>query len=348
MIARLRPVMPRTLVARVFAANAVLLCAACAVLLLSPVTVSDPVDAREALAIVAGLAAMLLVDLWLVRRAFAPLDRLRRQMERADLLTADGTEPGFEAVDEEVRRLAEAYERMLVRLGDERRESARRTLAAQEGERRRVSRELHDEVGQALTGLLLQVEQAATAPGPERDARLEDVRASARAALEDVRGIAQRLRPQVLDDLGLDAALKTLCTTFARDTGLPIRRRGTAEPLGLDAEAELAVYRIAQESLTNIARHAGATEVELALGRAGSSVRLVVRDDGRGLGHAGARVGGGLRGMHERAVLAGGTLRAWSPPDGGTIVRLDLPAAPAPPPPADPAEWTRGTEVAAR
>jgi len=329
-IARLRRIAPRTLVARVFAANAVLLCAACAVLLLSPVTVSDPVAAREALAILIGLAAMLLVDLWLVRRAFAPLDRLRRQMEHAELLTADGGPLGFEAADEEVRRLAQAYERMLGRLGEERRDSARRTLAAQEAERRRVSRELHDEVGQRLTGLLLQVEQAAAAPAGERDARLEDVRASARAALEDVRGIARRLRPQVLDDLGLHAALTGLCTAFTRDTGLPVRRRLASGALGLEAEAELVVYRIAQESLTNVARHAGASRVDLALEHEGDVVRLLVQDDGRGLGEAGRAAGGGLTGMRERAVLAGGTLRAWSPPGGGTTVQLELPARPQP------------------
>jgi two-component system sensor histidine kinase UhpB len=332
MIDQLRRAAPRTLVARVFAANAVLLCAACAVLLLSPVTVSDPVDPREALAVVSGLAGMLLIDLWLVRRAFAPLERLRRRMEGIDLLTASGGELGFDAPDDEVRRLAQAYERMLTRLGSERRESARRALAAQEAERLRVSRELHDGVGQALTGLLLQVEQAAGAPPGEREARLEDVRASARAALEDVRGIAQRLRPQVLDDLGLHAALTALCTSFTRDTGIPIARQVAHGRLGLGPESELAVYRVAQESLTNVARHARATRAELTLEPAGADVRLLVADDGIGLGQGDPRPGGGLRGMRERAVLAGGALRVQSPPDGGTMVELRLPAtAPADP-----------------
>ena len=322
----LRSITPRTLVARVFTANAVLLCAASAVLLLSPVTVSDPVSPQEALAILSGLAGMLLADLWLIRRAFAPLDRLRRRMEEVDLLTASGGDLGFEVADDEVRRLAQAYERMMTRLGDERRQSARRALAVQEAERQRVSRELHDEVGQALTGLLLQVEHAAGAPADERDSRLEDVRASARAALEDVRGIAQRLRPQVLDDLGLHAALVTLCSTFTRDTGIPVRRHITPGQLDLDPDAELAIYRIAQESLTNVARHAGATQVELSLEQAGASVRLLVQDDGRGLGDGARNPGGGLRGMRERAVLADGSVRLSSPPDGGTMVQLDLPA----------------------
>ena len=323
-----RRITPQTLVARVFTANAVLLCAACAVLLFSPVTVSDPVSSQEALAILVGLAAMLFADLWLIRRAFAPLERLRRQMEQVDLLTASSGELGFDVADGEVRRLAQAYERMLGRLGEERRESARRALAVQEAERRRVSRELHDEVGQALTGLLLQVEHAAAAPAHERDRRLEDVRASARAALEDVRGIAQRLRPQVLDDLGLHAALVTLCSTFTRDTGIPVRRQIAAGGLSLDPEAELAIYRIAQESLTNVARHAGATQVELSLEQTGDTVRLLVQDDGRGLGDGARHPGGGLRGMRERAVLADGNLRLSSPPDGGTMILLDLPTGP--------------------
>ena len=322
---QLRRIVPRTLLARVFTANAVLLCAACAVLLLSPVTVSDPVDPREALVVVTGLAGMLLIDLWLVRRAFAPLDRLRRRMEAIDLLTASGGELGYDVADAEVRQLGQAYERMLTRLGSERRESARRALAAQEAERLRVSRELHDEVGQSLTGLLLQVEQAAAAPPEERDARLEEVRASARAALEDVRGIAQRLRPQVLDDLGLHAALTALCTSFARDTGIPIDRRVARGPLRLTPESELAVYRVAQESLTNVARHAGATRAELVLERDGATVRLLVEDDGIGVGDA--RPGGGLRGMRERAILAGGVLHVSGHPDRGTLVELRLPAA---------------------
>ena len=327
---RLRDLTPRTLVARVFTANALLLCAASAVLLFSPVTVSDPVAPREALAIVSGVAAMLLVDLWLVRRAFAPLERLRRQMDRADLLTASGAEISLDVADEEVRRLAVAYQLMLTRLGTERRDSARRAVAAQEGERLRVARELHDGVGQSLTGLLLQVEHAAAAPPDERDARLEEVRASARAALEDVRGIAQQLRPQVLDDLGLHAALVALCTAFARDTGIPVRRGLAPGDLDLDAEAELTVYRIAQESLTNVARHAGASSVEVVLEPVGSAVRLLVQDDGRGLGDQAPRAGGGIRGMRERALLVGGTLRLSSPPDGGTMVQLDLPVGARP------------------
>jgi two-component system sensor histidine kinase UhpB len=328
MRSRLRALAPRTRGARVFTANALLLCAASAVLLLSPVTVSDPVAPREALAIVTGLSAMLLVDLWLVRRAFAPLERLRRQMDRADLLTSSGADVSVDVADEEVRRLAMAYQVMLTRLGTERRDSARRAVAAQESERLRVARELHDGVGQSLTGLLLQVEHAAAAPPEERDARLEEVRASARAALEDVRGIAQRLRPQVLDDLGLHAALVALCTAFARDTGISVRRHLAPADLGLDPEAELTVYRIAQEGLTNVARHAGARNVEVSLQPAGSTVRLLVQDDGRGLGDDAQRPGGGIRGMRERAVLVGGTLRLSSPPDGGTMVQLDLPARP--------------------
>ena len=156
---------------------------------------------------------------------------------------------------------------MLDRLESERRDSARRALLVQEGERQRIARELHDEVGQTLTGVMLQVEGLAGEIPDELQDQLDELRETARHGTEEVRRIARRLRPEALEDLGLESALAALAAAIGEQAGLRIERR--LEPgLPLSEEQELVVYRIAQEALTNVARHAGATEVQLHLERA--------------------------------------------------------------------------------
>jgi two-component system sensor histidine kinase UhpB len=310
---------------RIFSANAAVLAIASLVLLLGPATVSNPVAAGEAVVVVLGVSVMLLVDLWLIRRALAPLERLADAMDAVDLLRPATRPLVVEARDHEVARLALAFDAMLNRLEAERRGAAGHVARAQEDERRRVARELHDGVGQTLTGLLLQIDRAARLlPADE----LEEVRAAARGALEDVRAIARGLRPEVLDDLGLPSALHALAASFARSTGITVLRSISADLPALGQERELAAYRIAQEGLANAARHADATEIELALRRTPTGVRLSVRDDGRGLSPGEPTTPGGLRWMRERALLVGGELRLVAPPEGGTLVQLDLPVAP--------------------
>ena len=182
----------------------------------------------------------------------------------------------------DARRLAAAFNAMLERLEAERRESAGMALAVQEGERQRIARELHDEVGQTLTAMLLQIQSFyADAPAQLRG-RLDELRETARSGAEDVRRIAQRLRPEALEELGLQSALVVLSDLFAEQTGVRVMRRIDPD-LRLSAQDELVVYRVAQEALTNIARHAQATQAELELGRDGDgAVVLRVRDDGRG------------------------------------------------------------------
>jgi two-component system sensor histidine kinase UhpB len=209
---------------------------------------------------------------------------------------------------------------MLGRLERERRDSGRRALAAQEQERQRVARELHDEVGQVLTGVMLELEQAARGGG---EAELVTAREAVRHALEEVRRIARELRPEVLDDLGLQSALRSLCTVAAAHDGLRVERRLELGDEALTPEVELVVYRIAQESLTNVLRHSGASEV-VALGSVDGGLRLVVRDDGRGL-PADVAAAGGITGMRERALLVGGQLSVSTVDGGGTEVRLDVP-----------------------
>jgi two-component system sensor histidine kinase UhpB len=144
-----------------------------------------------------------------------------------------------------------------------------------------------------------------------------------RHGLEDVRRIARELRPEMLDDLGLQSALRALCTAAAAHDKLRVERRLELAD-AVSPEVELVVYRVAQESLTNVMRHSGASEVLVALNNVGGGLRLVVRDNGRGVAN-GDTGGAGITGMRERAMHVGGWLTVTSPATGGTEVRLDIP-----------------------
>ncbi len=306
---------------RIFAVNAVLLIVAAVALALSPATVSFPIALTEGIVLAVGLIAILIVNLLLVRRSFAPLERLTRLMRSVDLLS-----PGqrLEVTGpQEVRELGAVFNEMLGRLEQERHESGWDALKAQEAERKRVAQELHDEVGQALTAVMLQIGRLAKKAPSDLSAELNEALETTRASLEDVRRIAKQLRPEALDDLGLVPALNALVGTFAERTGLRIRGRlpESLPPIGDDAE--LVVFRVAQESLTNAARHAETSRVDLTLERNGRRLILRVRDYGVGID--GRRPGSGIRGMRERALLIGADLSVANVPGGGTEVWLSLP-----------------------
>jgi two-component system sensor histidine kinase UhpB len=251
---------------------------------------------------------MLAIDVALLRRAFRPLGALAAFARRVDPL-APGVRALLPSADPEVRDVAAAVDEMLARLEAERRDSARRALAAQEEERLRIARELHDEVGQALTAVLWMVE------GEAREA--------VRAALEDVRAIARRLRPEALDDLGLTAALSALTVAVQRGSGVRFERALDGEAAArLSPEEELVVYRIAQEAVTNIARHARARRASVRLTGTEAGVVLEVADDGGGFDPAANGDGAGLRGMRERALLIGARLELDARSGTGTTVRL--------------------------
>jgi len=306
---------------RIFAVNAVLLIVAAVALALSPATVSFPIALTEGIVLAAGLVAILIVNLLLVRRSFAPLERLTRLMRSVDLLT-----PGQRLAvtgPQEVRVLGAVFNEMLERLEQERHESGWDALKAQEAERKRVAQELHDEVGQALTAVMLQIGRLAKKAPSDIGEELNEALETTRASLEDVRRIAKQLRPEALDDLGLVPALNALVGTFAERTGLRIRSRLPASAPPIGDEAELVVYRVAQESLTNAARHAESTRVDLTLERNGRRLILRVRDYGAGID--GTRPGSGIRGMRERALLIGADLSIANVSGGGTEVWLSLP-----------------------
>lgn len=306
---------------RIFLVNSVILAAATVALAFSPATVSFPIALAEGIVLTLGLIAILLVNLLLVRRSFAPLERLTRLMRSVDLLR-----PGQRVEvtgPEEVRELAAVFNEMLARLERERHESGWDALKAQEEERKRVAQELHDEIGQALTAVMLQIGRLAKKAPAELSDELHEALETTRASLDDVRRIAKQLRPEALDDLGLVPALNALVATFADRTGLRISARLPQDLPALGAEAELVIFRVAQESLTNAARHAETSRVELALECTAPEVVLRVRDYGRGLD--GAALGSGIRGMRERALLVAGDLMIDAPANGGTEVTLTLP-----------------------
>lgn len=308
---------------RVYLASAAVLVIAAVALIALPVTVSERTVPAEIAIITAGLALLLGVSVLLLRRSLAPLHDLVALARGADLLRPGRRlEPPAAG---EVREVAEAFNAMLDRLERERAESSRRTLSAQEDERRRIARELHDEVGQALTAVLLQLRRAAETAPPEIADRLHDAQDAARAGLDELGRVVRRLRPEALDDLGLPSALTALGAGVARQAGIEVHRAIDPDLPPLDAERELVIYRVAQEALTNTARHAGSAEAWLTLRADGhGGVLLEVEDDGVGLAGAGEGAGG-IRGMRERALLADGELTVDDGPRGGARVRLSVP-----------------------
>jgi two-component system sensor histidine kinase UhpB len=307
---------------RIFGLNAVVLGAATALLLWAPVTVSVPVALTEAVVLIVGLGVMLVANAALLRIGLAPLERVTRRMATVDLLRPGQRLPvdGHGGVPDLVR----AFNDMLDRLESERAMSSARALSAQEGERQRIAQELHDEVGQSMTAVLLELKRAAdTTPDPALRTDLQHAQETTRGSLDDVRRLARRLRPGVLDDLGLISALTTLAIDLSTHTGLAVHRSLDPGLPALDKQTELVLYRVAQESLTNVARHAEATEVTLRLCRCGEVVRLQISDDGRGIGLA--HEGAGIRGMRERALLIGATLDLEPAPEGGVQVSLSVP-----------------------
>lgn len=307
---------------RICLLNAAVLVVATVLLLFGPATVSTPVRLTEALILAGGLAVVLIANAILLRIGLAPLDRLIRVMTTTDLLRPGPRLPV--AGHEGIASLIATFNSMLDRLEAERSESSARALTAQEAERRRIAQELHDEVGQTFTAVLLELKRAADHSPPDVREELLQAQEATREGLDEIRRIARRLRPGVLDELGLVSALRELASEIPARSGLSVRHRFDHDLLRLDPEAELVVYRVAQESITNTVRHARAEHLEFALTRSAAGVDLCVRDDGCGIGRAGE--GAGIRGMRERALLIGADLSFGPGPAGGTEVRLRVPA----------------------
>ncbi len=247
---------------RIFLLNAVVVTAAFALLMVGPFTVSTPVLLTEAILLCGVLMVMLVANAGLLRIGLAPLDRLTRTMNTVDLLR-----PGHRLAvtgRSGIADLIRSFNTMLDRLEAERATSAARALSAQEAERQRIAQELHDEVGQTLTAVLLELKRVADhAPEPV-SGEVRQVQETVRNGLDEIRRIARRLRPGVLEELGLASALKSLAGEFST-AGVTVRRTIDGDLPALGKETELVLYRVAQESLTNTARHSGARQVTLSL-----------------------------------------------------------------------------------
>jgi signal transduction histidine kinase len=206
-------------------------------------------------------------------------------------------------------------------------DSLRRVVEAQELERRRLARELHDETGQALTSILLGLKALEErTDDPDSRAATEDLRELVVSTLQDVRRLAVELRPSALDDFGLVAALERLAASFAEQTGIAVDFQTALADERLPAEVETALYRIVQESLTNVVKHAKARRVSILLARKNGAVKAVVEDDGRGFDPAQEPDDGfGLLGMRERLALLGGRLEVESGRDAGTTIAAEVP-----------------------
>jgi two-component system sensor histidine kinase UhpB len=314
------------LLTQVLAVNALLIAAT---VLAATVTVHlDPgnvADQRRLGLLVSAVLATVLVNGFVLRRRFQPLEQLIVAMEGVDFSARRPGAPAPRSEVQEVARLRQAFDRMLERVEIERARTASAVLHAQESERARVARDLHDEANQALTGVLLRLSATAQHAPPELREELRETQRVATQAMEELLRLARELRPAALDDLGLAAALRTLVAEFGRRAGLDAQimlGRGALD--ALDTDEQLVVYRVVQEGLSNVAQHAGASSVHVSAAREHDRTVVRVADDGHGFDASATPGGLGLTGMRERAVLAGGSVAVLSGPGAGTSIELRL------------------------
>jgi two-component system sensor histidine kinase UhpB len=314
-----------SLLQRAALANAAVLGLAFLLLALSPITISAPIHGRELVVLAAGFLFLLITNLALIRRALRPLEDLADEMQEIDLRDPDRQIeiPAEQSV--ELAAFTGALNTMVDRLAEERRIGARAALSAQEAERLRIARALHDEAGQTLTAVALEIERAAGQAEPGERERLEAVAAEVHSTLDEIRRITRELRPEALDDLGLINALIALCTRTSRQGDVQVERRLSSGIPPLAPELELVIYRVAQEALTNVLRHAHASHCLVSLTRDGELIELIIEDDGQGLPEQLPGETVGIEGMRERALLARGTLAIVSAPGAGTRLSLRVP-----------------------
>jgi signal transduction histidine kinase len=226
--------------------------------------------------------------------------------------------------------LIDSNQRLFARLkslADERRELARALISTREATLREIARELHDEFGQLLTAMGAMLRRAERQMPPSSPLR-EDVREIgdvAQTALDQVRGLSQTLHPSILDELGLDSAIQWYVSTVEKQHGLQVSYTRSGTPVRVDSTIAIHVYRVLQEAISNVARHAGARAARVRLRFDTRGLELDIADDGRGMGSAAESRGLGLVAMRERAELVGGTIQFGEAAGGGTLVRLRVP-----------------------
>jgi two-component system, NarL family, sensor histidine kinase UhpB len=319
--------MPRrddSLIGQVIVANVVLV--ALTIIAASLAAGIEDINEERWQALVLALALVLTfcVNLWMLQRRFRPLDRLISRIERIN-----PAEPATFELDQgdpvaEIDRLGRSFKRLLDGIEEERRRSGQLVMRAQEDERRRLARDLHDEVNQALTAILLRLEALSQAAPGERAAEVAELKRLVNQAMEELLNLAHQLRPSALDDHGLVPAIEAQVNRFAARGGVEAHLRTAGDPGGLGEDAQTAIYRTVQEALQNIGRHAEATAVEVDLEVDGSRAELRVRDNGNGFDPTAGSNRLGLKGMTERARLVGGEFDVRSAPGSGTMLTLRL------------------------
>jgi two-component system sensor histidine kinase UhpB len=330
-----RPSMTRrddSLIGQIVAANVVLVALTLFAASLAAGLDLSVSDQRWSFLILAlAIVLTLCVNLWMLQRRFAPLERLIRRIEGIDPAEPSSHQLPSEDPVTEVDKLSRSFNGLLERIEEERRRSGTLAMRAQEEERRRLARDLHDEVNQALTAIRLEA-LAQDTPAANLD-EVDELKRLVNQAMEELLNLARQLRPTALDDHGLMPAVETQLKRFSARTGVEVSLNAEGDANHLPEDVQTAIYRILQEALANIGRHAGATAVAVDIEAEDARLELRVRDDGAGFDPAalarasngeGPGAGLGLSGMAERARLAGGELDVRSAPGGGTTVTLRI------------------------
>jgi two-component system sensor histidine kinase UhpB len=269
----------------------------------------------------------------LVRLAFRPLDDVSEAM-KAIRAGHRGIRVPEVTDDPQMEELSKSLNAMLNSLDNQRKRAAASVIKAQEEERKRIARELHDETSQSLTSLIIgirMVQEVVPKALPEMRDRLRLINDQAHETLNEVHNMAIRLRPSVLDDLGLSAALRSYSKEFSENTGIAVNLQLLAMNQRLTPELETVLYRVVQEALTNVARHAGADECRVTIRRKETSILGIIEDNGGGFDPQLVMMseehgrGLGLHGMKERIELVGGSLEFESRPTEGTTIMIEVP-----------------------
>ncbi|MCL6106517.1 MAG: sensor histidine kinase [Actinobacteria bacterium] len=286
-----------------------------------------------ALFFTSGVSLSILINFLMVKMAFRPLDDVNDAI-KAIRAGHRGIRIPESTDDPQIEDLSRSLNRMINTMENARKRAAASVIKAQEEERRRIARELHDETSQSLTGLIIGIkmlEETAPASQPDLRERLFSIKDLAHQTLNEVHTMAVRLRPSILDDLGLPAALRSYAKEFSENIGIPVEVQLMALTERLTPELETVLYRVVQEALTNVARHSGATRCRVTLRRKENHVQGMIEDNGKGFDAAAAMAsedrgrGLGLHGMKERIELVGGSLEFDSRPGEGTSIFLEAP-----------------------
>ncbi len=278
-----------------------------------------------------GWLVSVVLNFVVLQVAFRPLMDLGKVMRRVQEGESSLRAP-LTGVDSQADQLASAFNMVLEALDDASHQRASQIINAQERERQRIARELHDETSQVLTSLLISLavleESVETQEARER---IAETRALAHSTLRAIRNLSIDLRPSALDDLGLLPALRWYVKEYQRKCSIEVEFQATGFKERLPAEMETALYRIVQESLTNTAKHANARRVTIMLKEDSNTIYARIADDGRGFDYEALlktpnqELGLGLAGMHERAVLLDGALIIHSAPGQGTTIEVNIP-----------------------